>query len=168
MITDLKEPAMDDVLLAEPVFHGSPQPQSPLPASVAKAQPAKPSEPESSPVVEKPLDPIAARDKKTAGENPVVVRLLGRDLGTAYMFTNPQAPVMSLEAFSHLFNRPVLADRIGEHDLKLSLGRESFVTQHFLVLDNRVWLILKPELVERLGFKLVSHGNGAVDFELKL
>jgi hypothetical protein len=83
------------------------------------------------------------------------------------MFTNPGAPVMSLETFSRLLNRQLAWELIDPGQLRVTTDHHSFVTRDFVVIDNRVWLILKPELAGEFGLRVVSYGNGFLDLETK-
>lgn len=159
-------------MAAEAVYHPSATEKTTPSATAPKKQPNTPAAPPASqsapPKPETaPQDPIAALDKQAAGDNLVTVRFFGHPLGQAYMFTNPGAPVISLESFTSLLERPMTWELVGPKQLRLSAGKETFLTRDFVVLNNRIWLILRPELAGQLGLKVVSYGNQVLDLELK-
>ncbi len=153
------EPAFNDVLSETdlPRFAPKPEPAAPPPPT------PKPTPKPSRPV--QPVDPVAAADKATAGDNLVTVRLYGHVLGQVYMFTNPGAPVISLDSLSRILKRPVNGELTRAGNLRVVDGSRSFDTGSFVVLNERVWLILAPELTPKLGIRVVSYGNGILDLE---
>lgn len=162
------EPPVDDYLKIERRYQPSPaekpaEPPPPPPKPVAKPAPPAPA-----PEPAEPTDPQMRLDWKTAGGSPVTVTLWGKTVGQAYMFTNPGAPVMSMETFSRLLGRPLVGELRGAKELQITSQGRTFVTSHFIIPDDRVWLILTPELMDQLGLRVVQYGSGSLDLEPKL
>lgn len=128
------------------------------PAPTQPAPPAKQPQP-TRPVLQPPAAGSIAYLDAQAGGTATLIFFNGRPVDWAYLFPHPTSPFMSLNSMNAIFGRNLYWAPTEGGSIRLLNRERSLVTADFLVLRERIWLRLTPQIQQLFGIQ-VSAYNG--------